>query len=108
MFARTARKRGSAGLLYSISVPAVEMAEILDAPIPRNYSRYSRKGVPRSGNWTAVEDLGHLEIRPNRDRPDMKPKIVGSVRLGEFNTWRYGFTRRLARRRGVPVRGGGA
>ena len=107
VFARTAFNYGSAGLLYSISVPAAEMAEILNARVPRSSAQYT-KGPPRSGNWTAMKDLGRLEIRPNRDRPDLKPKIVGTTMADKARGIRYGFTRRLERRRGVPTRGGGA
>ena len=123
------RKKGSAGLLYSITVPASEMRGVLRAKRQKMFYEYETPGdnLPHRGKWTAMQDPGaylspskraiRLELRPNQDRPDLKPKIVGTVTRIEdavkgsdlIQTLRYGFTRRLRRRRGgAPARGGGA
>ena len=124
---------GQAGLLYSITVPARELRGTLQREIygsgdhdqvswtwggsKRVRDRlsflgaidewsYMRDWVGRKGQFGPEAD--RLELRPNRARPDLKPKIVGTVEMGRDGKLRYGFTRRLERRRGVPVRGGGA
>ena len=110
---------GRAGLLYSITVPASELGPAIDRPLPVYHEHETGRRRPE-GKWTAMQDPGYsmspydqnmrLEIRPNVDRPDLKPKIVGTVVRGKTDgKLRYGFTRRLERRRGgAPVRGGGA
>ena len=119
---RATYRPGEAGLLYSITVPADEMRGIgADAIQHSSYydTRLSRSTGNR-GEWTAMRDQGPLqgrdqkwrdglEIRPNRDRPDLKPKIVGTaVRQSDGETIRYGLARRLNRQRGAAIRGGGA
>ena len=111
------RGGGRAGLLYSISVPAAEMKEMLRSH-PRNSADHDigwgLPAPPASQRWQYMLDGGwdpehrmRLEVRPVDDRPDLKPKIVGTVGRGSDGKLRYGFTRRLERRRGVPARGGG-
>ena len=126
------RKKGSAGLLYSITVPASEMRGALAAKQVKTFYEHSASGSAArsgSGGWTPVQDPGaytskskqamRLELKSDRDRPDLRPRIVGTaVRINDgewgtnfLQTIRYGFTRRLGRsrhRRGTPVRGGGA
>ena len=116
-FARpTGSRAGAGGVLYSITVPAGEMKDLLNRPVDHWITHERHPSRPR-GKWAAIRDTGtdlefgrqRLEIRPNRDRPDLKPKIVGTVGLDRNLEALYGFTRRLSRRRGgVPVRGGGA
>ena len=119
-FARPRRSLGSQGLLYSITVPSSELKGLLSAD-PQPSRAYSRGILKPSGKWSYMTDPGmspragkgvrlRLEIRPNVDRPDLKPKRVGlAYRHTNDHGPLYVFTRRLDRRRGgVPTRGGGA
>ena len=109
-------KAGSAGLLYSITVPAREMADLLGGAI-RPFKERGDSGVFFGERWGAMIDnrpdaepgkgKGRLEIRPMGDRPDLKPRIVGTV-VETGKTLLLGLSRRLGRRRGGrPARGGG-
>ena len=128
---------GAAGLLFSITVPASEMRgieavqtralermEAIGLKPPRDHlpssADYEWLGIRSTGDrgeWTAMRDQGDiqafyepesLELRPNRDRPDLKPKIVGTAVRQPDGKIRYGLARRLNRQRGTAARGGGA
>ena len=103
-FASMGYRPGTAGLLYSIQVPAQELASAVGSAQTLGYGSSL---IP--GDWTLQKDIGQLEVRPRRDRPDLKPKIVGSIARDRYGIPRLGLARRLHRGRGgAPARGGGA
>ena len=97
------------GRLYAITVPASEFKGATDSV--GSWRDYDKDGRQQShaGKWSVMTDWGELEIRPNRDRPDLKPKVVAKVSKNRSGAFRFELARRLRRQRGgAAVRGGGA
>ena len=118
---------GSSGkpLLYSVKIPASEF-KTAGRRLALSFHRYNNprrvgrtrilsgdllKRDPWSLMWDRVSPYHEdpeedaLEVRPNKDRPDLKPKIVGFQDM--YDNWRI--TRRFSRSGGGrPTRGGGA
>ena len=105
--------------MYAITVPAREFTSALRAGVG-HWRSYDKGDIPIIGSkplspfrkWTLMTDWGGgaLEVRPNRNRPDLKPKVVARATYSRKGSGlRFELARRLRRQRGgVPVRGGGA
>ena len=122
-FAAFRSPRGG-GVLHSVKVPASEFRNLGRRHVLQSEeydaldTRISGTARWRSGDqmhqddWSVMRDYGtadsnpdRLEVRPNRDRPDLRPKLAGWT--GEDGDWVI--RRRLGRRRGgIATRGGGA
>ena len=101
---------GRGGLLYAITLPASEFKDVARKRRLRAWEDHDLYDTPKPdrGAWTAVDDAYGLELRSNRRRPGLKPKIVGTVMLDRDGNPTYSFARRLWRRRTSATRGGGA
>ena len=116
-------------MLFSVNVPAREFSSIkrrralqssrYDTPAARvRLARRLSGDMRLRDDWSVMRDYGatflgrkrgkkldRLEVRPNRDRYDLRPKIVGWL-SNDGELW---IKRRLGRRRGgIATRGGGA
>ena len=107
-------RRGGKALLYSVTVPASDFKNTrrrlalsfhrYDDPKRAGRARILSGDLLKRDPWSLMRDRvamlhgdydeGALEVRPNKDRPDLKPKIVGfRDMMREGYPWRI--TRRL-------------